>query len=114
MNGTSAPRNFLNLFSHRHYHGDMVRRLFVVAAVTIFLSIPFEDDFIFSTKAIIIVTTVVLILFAGLTSPRQLWVAIADAIIAALGSLFFELLAIRAFQTVRSLSDFMFLSRQFL
>ena len=85
------------LFAMRHYYGDVVRALFLVAAVIIFLGIPLAHALPTPLLTVIIAATLLTTFFAGLTNPRQSWVALCDALIAAVGCLFFELIAIQAY-----------------
>ena len=91
------------IFTLRHYYGDVVRALFLVAAVIIFLGIPLTHALPVSTLTFLIVATLITTFFAGLTNPRQYWVALCDAIIAALGCLFFELVAIQTYSAAGTL-----------
>ncbi|MEK7636181.1 MAG: hypothetical protein AAB362_00630 [Patescibacteria group bacterium] len=97
---TEKTENFMSDIDFRipsHYYGDVVRRLFLVGAVIMLLALPFFYKLIpgpifFSIFAIIIVE-----LAAGMTSPKTLWSAIMNVLIAIFGIFAFENEAISAF-----------------
>ena len=74
----------------KHYYGDTVRRLFILAALVMVATLPFftrqiPEPLIISLLAILITGAA-----AGLTSPRHSWTAITNVILAAGGVLVFE------------------------
>jgi hypothetical protein len=82
------------MLTMRHYYGDIVRALFVVAAVIIFLGVPLTGALPTPILVVLIPITLIVIFFAGFTNPRLYTVAIVDALISGLGCLFFETLAV--------------------
>ncbi len=72
-----------------HYYGDVVRRLFLASAVLMLATYPFLKDLIPETPVFSIFAIVMIVLFAGLTNPRQVWVAVANMILSGVGLLIF-------------------------
>jgi hypothetical protein len=80
-----------------HYYGVYVRRLFLVAGLIQLLSLPYLDSFIsiplfFSTLAILVI-----VFFAGLTNPKQRWVANLNLFTSIVGLVVFEYFAVTAY-----------------
>lgn len=71
-----------------HYHGDSVRILFVIGAVIMIVAQSTGAELQLSTRGIVILATI-LVVAAGITSPRQFWIHWVNAIFAALGTFFF-------------------------
>ena len=69
----------------KHYYGDVVRILFVVAAVLILLAQVVGIAFLTTQAAL--VAAVVLILSAGLTNPVQIWIHFINVLLSAGGLL---------------------------
>ncbi len=67
----------------KHYYGDTVRILFVVAAVLILVAQVMGGAFL--TVSASLVTVVILAVAAGLTNPVQVWVHWMNTVIAAAG-----------------------------
>ncbi|MEK7094472.1 MAG: hypothetical protein AAB903_03995 [Patescibacteria group bacterium] len=73
-----------------HYYGDTVRRLFVLAALVMVVTLPFfvkqiEQPLIVTIGAILIIGVA-----AGLTSPRNPWTAMFNILVAVGGVIAFE------------------------
>ena len=86
----------------RHYYGDIVRILFVVAAVILF-SMQFTGIRLpFSTFGSIMMI-IVLVTAAGLTNPVQAWIHWVNIFIAGFCLLLFGGLALNRFQTQAAL-----------
>lgn len=83
-----------------HYYGDILRRFFIAGAFALLLPLPFYPDLIppFSVLGMISLT-VIIVLFAGITNPRQQWVIWGDLIIAAGVFVLFEYYAVMNYQT---------------
>lgn len=76
-----------------HYYGDVVRILFLIAAVLLMLSVPlYREIFPFDTVSTILFILIIGLL-AGLTNPRQYWVVIADSIVSGVSFVLFEYFA---------------------
>ncbi|MBI4037585.1 hypothetical protein HY382_00895, partial [Candidatus Curtissbacteria bacterium] len=83
-----------------HYYGDMVRVLFMLAAVVVILTTPLISSFLPINVFILIVFVLVLALIAGLTNPAQKWTVATDVGISLLGVAVFEYFAVSAFLNV--------------
>lgn len=82
--------------SVRHYYGDIVRIIFVLAAVVVGLIAPLGGSI--SVGLLIAMPIVlVLIVLAGFTNPHSTSVMVLDTIAAALGMAIAEIFAIAAF-----------------
>ncbi|MEK7187499.1 MAG: hypothetical protein AAB691_01465 [Patescibacteria group bacterium] len=77
-----------------HYYGDTVRRLFVLGAIIMILTLPFFVDEI--GQPLIIPLGVILAtgIAAGLTSPQNTWSALLNVCVAAGGVIGFEWYAV--------------------
>lgn len=88
---------YRNIASVPHYYGDYVRSIFIVIGAFMLILAPFVSERAPQLLPIQVISAVVLVLLAGLTSPRKEWVLILDAIAAGLGVVFFEFLALAAY-----------------
>jgi len=79
-----------------HYYGDAVRTLFVLAAVLIGISIPFTADVVTSVTFAGPVMVALLVL-AGLLSPHTQFVIVLSAIMAGLGVVVAQLVALSSY-----------------
>jgi len=103
---------FLNTQTHlypRHYHGDLVRWLFLTNSIVLLIAFP-----IFKTVTIIPVVfgtilAIGLMLLAALTTSKYKWVHIVNMLVALVCVAIFEILA---FATNFSTDPFVFLIRQ--
>ena len=77
-----------------HYYGDIVRRLFLIAAVLMLITMPFFKDWIFFPTHISVLAVVILALASGFTAPRQTWVYALDLIVSVIGVLVFGFIAV--------------------
>ncbi|MBM3272553.1 hypothetical protein FJY94_04745 [Candidatus Kaiserbacteria bacterium] len=82
----------------RHYWGDAVRQLLVLAAVAIMLGSPFYTRLFGANLILNVFAVLVIVAFAALTSPLKHWVIMGDAVIAGLGVTVFGSLAIASYQ----------------
>ena len=80
-----------------HYYGDVVRILFVVAAVLILLAQVIGTPFLTAQAAI--ASAVALIIAAGLTNPVQSWIHWVNSILAAGGLLICANFVLERFKT---------------
>ncbi|MBU2103582.1 hypothetical protein KKD81_02005 [Patescibacteria group bacterium] len=71
-----------------HYHGDVVRALFVAAAVLIFLTQFIGTSLPFSTGGIMFLI-VCLVISAGITNPAQQWIHWVNVFISIIGFILF-------------------------
>lgn len=77
-----------------HYHGDIVRKLFVAAGVILLVALPIFSELLPISTISLIVAIVVMIFFAALTNPKLRWTNIIDVLIATVGVVVFEFLAV--------------------
>lgn len=82
-----------------HYHGDKVRIFLFMASVVMILGLPFFKDQVLVTANYILLWAVVMIIFAGLTNPKQAWISFVNTVIALLGFIVFEYAAVTNFAT---------------
>lgn len=73
-----------------HYYGDIVRRLFLAGAVIMLVTYPYYSGSIPESPIFTFFAIVLVVLFAGITNPRQRWIAVANMIIAGAAVLIFE------------------------
>ena len=77
-----------------HYYGDNVRKLFILGAIIIMLSLPFFSDLLPVPVFVSIASILTLGFAAGLTNPTQMWVVIVNTIISASALVIFEYYAV--------------------
>ena len=80
----------------RHYYGDTVRTLFLAAGVILLLEAVFATGPL--TPFWTIVAALILGLFAGITNPKQYWIAFVDLCVSILGLLLFGYFAVSGYQ----------------
>ena len=80
-----------------HYYGDIVRLLFLAGAVLMLFFLPFFSEIIPVSVPVALFTILALGIFAGVTNPRQLVIAVFDTIIATLAVVVFGYYAIDAY-----------------
>ena len=72
------------------YYGDVVRKLFISAAILTFLVYPFLSAFLPQQPSFMILAVVILSVMAGLTSSKGHLAVIIDIIISLFAVIFFE------------------------
>ncbi len=77
-----------------HYHGDKVRVLFLAIALFMILGLPFFQEQIPLPLTLSLTSVIFLIFLAGLTNPRQVWVAFLNVVVSLGGLLIFEYFAL--------------------
>src|SRR5690348_7517334 len=92
-----------------HYYGDFVRQLFIFSAILLAVAIPIGGDLLPFGLFFQIATVIVLVVLAGLTAPKSETVLLMDALVAGLGLLLVEGMAISNYQ---SQSFLVFLTRE--
>jgi hypothetical protein len=80
-----------------HYYGDIVRVLFLVAALIMVIGLPAVKEYVNVPVAFSVMAIVILGMAAGFTNPVQLWDAGMNAGIAAIGLLVFETAAVASY-----------------
>jgi len=83
-----------------HYYGDFVRQAFVAAAALMLLAAPFYADDLHSELPFEIIGAVFLVAAAAMTNPWNRTVILADAIIAGVGLVIFELWALGEYDAI--------------
>jgi hypothetical protein len=81
------------LVSLKHYYGNITRQLFVGLAILIGVCTPFSGDVPFGL-GFGVPSVLILIILAGLTSPRGKFVLAADVAVAVVGVIIGEWLAL--------------------
>ncbi len=81
-----------------HYYGDIVRALFLVAALIMLIELPALNRQIGVPVAVSVVSILVLGLAAGLTNPELIWDAGINMAISVLSFGVFETYAVIAFR----------------
>lgn len=102
-------RSFLGLRKHLaipHYHGHIVRRLFVLAGIIMLLGLPFFAMVVKGGVFMAISGILVLGLYAGLTTPKHTWIMWGDVVLSAIGSFTFEVLAIGLYDSGTSVTSY--------
>jgi len=105
-------RKMWNLKPH-HYYGDIVRRLFLVVAFFMLLTLPFFLEKIPLPYYLGIFSILLLIIFSGLTNPKQLWVSVFDGTISLLGVIIFGYYAIDAYLLYSVISLYFWVNQLF-
>lgn len=81
-----------------HYYGDVTRRLFILGCVIMIVAYPFFTEYIPVSRTVAFAAILVVAIFAGLTNPRQRWVAAADVLIAIAAFVTFEYYAVEFYR----------------
>ncbi len=82
-----------------HYYGDIIRKLFFAGSITILVTFPFFYNLLTYNRVLIFGGAILLILLAGLTSPKQKFVMFSNAVISFLAITFFEYYSIQFYLT---------------
>lgn len=80
-----------------HYYGDYVRQIFIVTAAIMLITAPFIIERAPVLLPFEIGGAIILAILAALTNPKKTWVLMADALVAGVGVLVFEILALGAY-----------------
>ena len=91
--------NMFNQSGVPHYYGDIVRALFLVAALIMLLGLPVFVNYLDFPLFYSVITMVILGLSAGLTNPRQTWIAAVNVAIAITGFIVFDIKTVDAYRT---------------
>ena len=82
-----------------HYHGTIVRRLFLIAGIAMMATLPFFSELIFLPSFISVLGIVIIAFLAGLESPEKRWVLVLNTAIASLACALFEYQAVHFYVT---------------
>ncbi len=95
-----------------HYYGDIVRACFVASGFVLLVAILLDKQLLHIYLAIGVIGVLILVILAGLTSPRKEWVLFIEALVAGIGFLLFEYVAVAAYIKAGTMSDIVFVLRQ--
>jgi hypothetical protein len=73
-----------------HYHGHIVRRLFLIAGITMAGTLPFFTKFISIPLFLSILAIVIIAFLAGLESPEHRYVVVLNTLVASIACAMFE------------------------
>lgn len=82
-----------------HYYGDIVRILFIIAAVVVVGGAPLYSDALTQQMPFIIFAAIALVGLAALTSPKSVWSIRLDAVLAGVIAVVYETWALWGYQT---------------
>ena len=94
-----------------HYYGDIVRKLFILSAIIMIVTLPFLTDRLPVPPFISIIIIVALPLITGFLAPRNKWVISLDLLVSSVAVIVFEYYAVQAYKT-SPVSDTLFLVNQ--
>jgi hypothetical protein len=92
-----APFTELPATQKPHYHGDTLRGLFVMAAGLIFLAELLGGNLPFTTGAAVMFV-ITLVVAAGITNPKQVWIHWVNLLISIMGLMLFGATALSRFR----------------
>jgi hypothetical protein len=81
----------------RHYYGDAVRFLFMLAAIIMLITLPFLSSKLPVSIYVAILVILIISVLAGITNPLQKWISVLNAAIAVGASSVFEYYAVKSF-----------------
>lgn len=96
-----------------HYYGDIVRRFFVLGALIMAITLPFFHEIIPVPTLTSLALIAIVGVMAGLTNPRQAWVALLNVFISLGGVVAFEYYAVSSFDAY-GVDSLFFWTNQFL
>ena len=82
-----------------HYHGDVVRQLFIVTVILMVVGAPFYTETLRTQLPFMIAGALVLAALAALANPHKKWVFLAGAVAAGLGFVVYETWALYQYAT---------------
>ena len=85
-----------------HYHGDIVRVVFFIAGLIMIVGLPLFKEEINFPIYFSIFATMVLVILAGLTNPKQMWIAYLNLVVSLVGFVIFEYEAATKFDDLTS------------
>lgn len=87
------------LIKKEHYYGDTVRKLFMAGAILMLISLPFMSAFLSVPIYVSILASIAIGIFAGITNPLQVWVAVLNFTLSVIAVVMFEYAAVNGYQT---------------
>lgn len=91
-----------------HYHGGIVRKLFLAGVLFMFVALPLFFDLIPYPIHTTIIAVIVLIVAAGLTNPQKILSVVFDVLIALIALVTFEYYSIYTARTIPEQELFFF------
>lgn len=82
-----------------HYYGDIIRALFVIGAIIMLLTQPFFNRQIPVSIPVSLLVITLLVFVAGLTNPRQRWLAVVNAIFSIIAVIAFGYFSVTAYES---------------
>lgn len=99
MAGEQEPQSYIfRVHDIPHYYGDYVRALFLAVAVLSAVAIPVFGDLLPFGTLPQVAATILLVLLAGLTNPHSRMLLLYDAVVAGIGVLLLETVAISLYR----------------
>lgn len=86
----SLPKSSLTL----HYHGEIVRRLFMAGGAALLILTPIVRDVLPLRASILLLLTFLLAILAGITNPKHVWIMFSDIVVASVALFIFQYAAI--------------------
>ncbi|HEU0050862.1 MAG TPA: hypothetical protein VFQ60_02275 [Patescibacteria group bacterium] len=83
----------------KHYYGDHVRKLFLLAGALMICTFPFFQNLIDVPVSLTIFFVLIIALFAGIQSPRHRWTALFNSIVSITALCVFEYKAVSFYFT---------------
>ncbi len=78
----------------RHYYGDQVRVLFVIAGLIMIISYPYFSPLIGVQAPVAVLGFALFAVFGGFMNPEQKWVIILNSVISVVAFIIFEYAAV--------------------
>lgn len=97
-----------------HYYGNVVRSCFLAIGLVLIVTILVDWQLVRLYLLVGVVGVLSLVVLAGLTNPRSPKLIFVEAIVSGIGFVFFEYVAIAAFQATNSFTEPVFFLRQLL
>ena len=80
-----------------HYHGDVLRQLFIAAVILMLVGAPFYANALQIQLPFLIIGALVLAGLAALANPHKKWIFVVSAIAAGAGFVIYELWALQQY-----------------
>ncbi len=101
-------------FRPEHYHGDIVRKLFLVSGVLMLVSYAFFWDLILVPISFSVLAVVLLVVLAGMENPRYVWLTLLNTVVSGFGCFAFAYTGIIHYQQAIPFNPWFFWSNQLL
>ena len=80
-----------------HYHGDIVRKLFIAGGVIMIAALPFFYQYIPFSLSYSLLALIIIAFFAGIIAPTEKWIIALNAAVAAVAVFIFEYYAVNGY-----------------